>query len=238
MRRGFTLVELLVVIAILVILMALTVPVGKSMIVSNQISSCAGNLNRIQQAMKLYALDYQGVPPVWIAENGADTSTPYDEMVDPLVEPVDPSTGQVTNPLMALHRTGYLRDKTALHCPADRVHRSPTARNYYDSYVWRQPDNTPADEMVKYTYQNDRDPSDAWNGTEIFLNRFKYMPCRLPAVPSLGAADPHVWAAAPSSYVGQRQLSNGMRRITVGTAMYWGPVTDNTWMPADSTVIT
>ena len=238
MRRGFTLIEMLVVIAILVILMALTVPVGKSMIVSNQISSCAANLNKIQQAMKLYYLDYQGVPPVWIAEN-ADATTPYDEMADPLVQPVDPSTGEPTNPLMALYGTGYLKDKTTLHCPADREHRAGSNDTYYYSYIWRQADNTPADQMVKFTYQNDQDPGDTpWNGTQIYLNRFKYMPCRIPAVPALGAADPHVWASAPSSYTAQRELSRGMRSITVGTAMYWGPVADNTWMPADSTIIT
>ncbi len=229
MHKGFTLVELMVVIAILVILMAVTVPIGKSMLVSNQIASCASNMKKIHQAMKLYYLDYQGVPPVWIAENGTDTTTPYDEMADPLVQPVDPSTGQPTNPLMALYRTGYLRDKTTFHCPADREHRAGSSDTYYYSYIWRQADNTPADQVVKFTYQNDQDGSDTWNGTELYLNRFKYMPCRMVA---------HAWAAAPSVYTAQRQLSRGMRSITVGSAMYWGPVTDSTWMPADDTIIT
>ena len=206
------------------------------MLVSNQIASCAGNLNRIQQAMKLYALDYQGVPPVWIAENGTDANTPYDEMADPASQPVDPSTGLPTNPLMALYRTGYLKDKATFHCPADREHKDSSKPEYYFSYVWRQADSTPADQMVKFKYVNDQDSGDAWNALPdgIYLNRFKYMPNRLPVV---GGA-PFPWTTPPTVYTAQRELSKSMRSITVGGSQYWGPATDSSYMPADSTIIT
>ena len=42
----------------------------------------------------------------------------------------------------------------------------------------------------------------------------------------------------PTVFVEQRELSKGMRPITVGGNQYWGPVSDTTWMPADSTVVT
>lgn len=237
-HKGFTLIELIVVITIMALLMALTLPVAKSMIESNRVMTCNANLSRLSQALKMYYLDHQGVPPVWIAEDGSDPSTPYDEMLSPNSKPVDPVTGQETNPLMVLYREGYLRDRSLLHCPGDREHRSPTDPTYFYSYVWRQPDNTPAEKLVKIKYVNDQDNGDAWNDTDILVNRFKYMPCRIWTVPSLGPADPHTWAHPPSAYTAQRQLSRGMRSITVGSNMYWGPVTDSTWMPADSTVVT
>lgn len=241
MQKGFTLIELMVVIAILVILMALTVPVGKSMIVSNQIASCSGNLFKICQAMKLYYADYQGVPPVWIAEDGGDAATPYNEMLSTGAEPVDPGTGAATNPLMALYREGYLKSKDSLHCPADREHRDGNSPTYYYSYSWRQADNTDADKLVKITYLNDQDNSDAWNNTEIPINRFKYMPCRIFTVLGLDSLDPgHAFDAAkkPTVYTEQRELANKMRSVTVGGNQYWGPVSDSSWMPADSTIVT
>ena len=186
MQKGFTLIELMVVIAILVILMALTVPVGKSMIVSNQIASCSGNLFKICQAMKLYYADYQGVPPVYLAENLGLTTEPYVEMASTGAEPVDPATGKPGNALMALYREGYLKSKDSLHCPADREHRDGNSPTYYYSYTWRQADNTDADKLVKITYLNDQDNTDGWNNTEIAINRFKYMPCRIFAVPRWG----------------------------------------------------
>lgn len=228
-EKGFTLIELMVVIAIMVILMALTVPVAKSMLVSNQIMSCSANLSKIAQAMKLYYMDYQGVPPVWIAENGDNPGNPFDEMASPLTQPVDPGTGQPANPLLTLYRQGYLRDRSALHCPADREHRDSSSPTYYYSYVWRQADNTDANKLVKITYQNDQDNTDSWNGLELYLNRFRYMPCRIV---------PHGWAAAPTVYTQQRQLARAWRAVTVGGSQYWAPMVDNTWMPADSTIIT
>jgi prepilin-type N-terminal cleavage/methylation domain-containing protein len=229
MSKGFTLVELMVVIAIMAILMGLTVPIAKSMLVGNQVMTCATNLSKIAQAMKLYYMDYQAVPPVWIAENGTDPATPYDEMTDPLTQPVDPGTGEPTNPLMALYKQGYLRDKSALHCPGDREHRDGSSPTYYYSYVWRQPDTIPAAQAVKIVYQNYQDSTDSWNGTALYHNRFKYMPVRIV---------PHGWAVAPTVYTQQRQLARDMRAVTVGGKVYWAPVVDSTWMPSDGTIIT
>jgi len=229
--KGFTLIELLAVIAIAVILMGLTVPIAKSMIESNRVMMCSANLQRIAQALKMYYMDYQGVPPVWISENGSNPTTPYDEMVDPAAGPMD-------NAFMILWREGYLKNRNSLHCPRDKVHIDPSDPAYYQSYVERQPDSTPAEEQVKIEYQNDQDSGDAWNGTDISINRYKYMPCRIFRVPALGGADPHTWAEPPSAYQAQRMLSPGMRAVTVGSQQYWVPVVSSTWIASDNTIVT
>ena len=233
MRKAFTLVELLVVITIMIIMMALLLPVGKSMLVSNQVMTCAGNLHKIQQSLKMYYTDYQGVPPVWIAGDGS--GTPYSVMTSASAAPVDPGSGQPTNPLWALYTQQYLRDKSCLHCPADIVNTDPTVPAYYESYTGAQPSSTPAAQSIKVTYQNDQDNSDSWNGQSIAVNRFPYMPCRLFKVTP---GDPHTWKAAPTVYTLQQEISKGMTSVTVNGQQYWAPIVDSTWMPSDNTVIT
>ncbi|HEY3397100.1 MAG TPA: type II secretion system protein [Armatimonadota bacterium] len=238
-RSGFTLIELLVVVAIMAILMALAVPVGRSLIENTRISTCANNLHRIEQAIKAYTMDYGGPPPVWLAET-ATPATPYDEMLATDAQPVDPGTGLATNPLMVLYREGYLRDRTALHCPRDNGHMDPAADNFYQSYTGRQLDNTATADLVNIKYQNDRDSSDSWNGKDIQVNRFKYMPNRIFNVTDLPASDPaqHTWVTAPSDWDGRRMLAKGQRSIVTGGKQYWGPVCDPNWSPADNAIIT
>jgi prepilin-type N-terminal cleavage/methylation domain-containing protein len=233
MKKGFTLIELLVVLAIMAILMALLVPVGKSMIVSNQVMTCAGNMHKVQQALKMYYTDYQGVPPVWIKASAGSETLPTAEMESLTATPVDPGSGQPANPLMALYTQQYLRDKTVLHCPADLANMDQNLPGYYESYSWMQPSTTPASQLVKIEYMN-QDGGDTYNGKDIETNRFKYMPCRLFnwVLPAAGANPP------PTAGTLQQEMSPGMTAVTVGGQKYWVSTVDSTWMPADSTVIT
>jgi hypothetical protein len=158
---------------------------------------------------------------------------PTTEMLDATVTPVDPGTGQATNPLMALYTQQYLKDKTALHCPGDMVNKDPSLPSYYESYSWIQPSTTPAGQLVKIKYVNDQDSGDTYNTDSIEINRFKYMPCRLFnwQLPASGATPPTVGTL-------QQELAPGMTAVTVNGQKYWAPTVDTTWMPADSTIIT
>lgn len=118
---GFTLLELLVVISIATVLMAMAVPIGKSLREGNRMMACGSNLKAIHQAMKLYALDERGVPPSELAVG--------DDPANLTTEPVGPG-------LWALYITGYFGQQTILHCPSG-VAMAKTDPEYYRSYDGR-----------------------------------------------------------------------------------------------------
>lgn len=133
-RGGFTLIEMLVVIGISVILMGITVSVGRSLREGNRMMACKNQMQQIHQALKMYRLDENGLPPFYIT--GAQ---------DP---DVDPPTGPG---LSALYDTGYLSRELTLHCPRDFYTKQGDA-DYLKSYEIKW-DNVGAEtELNKYAY--------------------------------------------------------------------------------------
>lgn len=136
--RGFTLIELLVVIGIFVVLSAIMVPIGKRLNESNRFSRCEAQLQRVGQALKMYYLDEQGVPPIAASPAGV---VDYDSF---------PGLG-------VLWRMEYLKNREALHCPrmSDAngkaiTHASP---DYFRSYMIRDTKVKPsADPLKQYKY--------------------------------------------------------------------------------------
>lgn len=241
---GFTIMELLVVLAIAAIVAAIMLPVTQVLIEQNNVMLCSSNLQRLGVAMKAYHLDWQGVPPVLLPVTGA---TPWEDARDLPQAPegfpavLSPHGYLEPNPLMALYRGGYLRDRRSLRCPRDMVTADPTDWRYYMSYAWRQPDITPAEEVVKIT--------DAGSGEEIRLNLYKYNPARIPIY---AGAPPWGVGPAPASYQQRRMLSPGFVAYLFvldvdpdgpGPAppeprQYWVTHTDPLWWPDDTTVVT
>lgn len=119
---GFTLMELLVVMGIAVVLMAITLPAVKSINESNRMTRCTTKLQQIGQALKIYQLDYAGVPPRLLGFG--------DDPSNPTTEPVGPG-------LVALWRTDYMRDIKTLHCPGDLLHQDASQDEFYWSYTGR-----------------------------------------------------------------------------------------------------
>ncbi|MHB8995804.1 MAG: type II secretion system protein [Armatimonadota bacterium] len=136
---GFTMIELLIVIGIMAVLMAIIVPIGKRLSDSNRTSRCEAQLSHIGQALKLYYLDEQGVPPMAVDATG--------------VANFDLCPG-----LDVLYRMEYLGNRQTLHCPQ----HTKTAANetvttdtpeYYWSYMVRDPKAKPSSEAVlQYKY--------------------------------------------------------------------------------------
>ena len=241
MKKGFTVLELIVVIGLMAVLTAMTVPAMRSIMENNRTSLCLGNMQKVARALKAYSVDYQGLPPVWIAEttNAAD---PYDEMRDSAAVPTgDPavSTPPPASPLLVLYSEGYLKDRTVLHCPRDRAHDDATQAAFYQSYTGREADDTATEKQVKIIYKNDVDSGDAWNGTGIAINRYRYMPCRI--WKPFPKVTPSV---TPSAYDGYRELNSTrdctippMKLVTINGTQYWTPMQDRNWWPSDRTII-
>jgi len=116
-----TLIELMVVISIGVILIAITVPIGKSLREGNRMMACGAHLHAIHQALKMYMLDERGVPPYELAVG--------DDPSNPLTEPIGPG-------LYVLYTMGYLGDDENLHCPS-QVGIAKTDDRYYHAYDGR-----------------------------------------------------------------------------------------------------
>jgi general secretion pathway protein G len=136
---GFTMIELLVVIGIMAVLMAIIVPMGKRLSDSNRASSCEAQLSHVGQALRMYYLDEQGVPPMAVDTAG--------------VANLDLCPG-----LGVLWRMEYLRNRETLHCPQHTktaagetvTHDTP---DYYRSYIERDPAAKPSGEAAKqYKY--------------------------------------------------------------------------------------
>ena len=139
-NSGFTLVEIIVVLGIIVLLLAITVPVGLSLQARNRLMGCESNMHKIHQALKLYRLDEGGFPPYYF----------------------DVGANRIHGRgLLALHDNGYLKSTAPLRCSADHEDYSPeiaaygAAANGYDhtdalSYQWldldavASPTGTPA----------------------------------------------------------------------------------------------
>ena len=79
---GFTLTELLVVIGIMAIMIAMIVPTTQSLKEGNRVAQCSFKLQQIGNAIKMYHVDYHGVPPVYILENSASPNDPGAEIAD------------------------------------------------------------------------------------------------------------------------------------------------------------
>ncbi len=145
---GFTLTEVLVVIGIIVIMTAMILPATHSLIKGNRVTQCRFKLQQIGNAIKMYHVDYHGVPPVYILET-TNRANPNDEIADENTEPYN-------NGLHILFDSGYLINRRALHCPNDTDHPDPNTPEYYESFIG-------LDEDAKFDYE---------------INRYKYMPCR------------------------------------------------------------
>jgi len=133
-RHGFTLVELLVVIGIAVVLMAIAVPVARSLREGNRMITCKAQLQQIGHALKAYRTDEMGMPPFYIEAN----QNPDSDM------PAGPG-------LWALHAMGYVRNEMALHCPRD-VYTESDDPDFFQSYMVKDDDATAATELNKYPY--------------------------------------------------------------------------------------
>jgi len=214
-RAGFTVLELLVVIAIIVLIMAITFPVGKSLIEGNRTTTCVMQMGRIGQLLKVYYQDWQGVPPRYDAQGDRILDT--DENLTNYPANVNTADDYMVDGrgLLALVDLGYLRDTNMLHCPchrkpqdpADPRHpEQPSDPTYIQSYTGR--DNNPAHPA--------RTSNDDAYGQ---LNQYKYLSIR-------GVFDP-----ADPDY--RRQLS---RCVNYGGGVV-GPVADPGWHPDDSTVV-
>ena len=125
-RAGFTLTELLVVIGIMTMLMAIIVPAMQSLREGNKVVTCQFRLQQIGMALRTYHTDYKGVPPSYILETGGSPLDHSTVPADPSSEIADVNTQPYNNGLDVLFQLGYLTSRTALHCPGDQEHASPT----------------------------------------------------------------------------------------------------------------
>jgi hypothetical protein len=68
------------------------------------------------------------------------------------------------------------------------------------------------------------------------------MPCRIfkeaSGDSSWSGGDPHSWAAPPTVYTLQQEMSPGMKQTTVAGAQGWVSRVSSTWLASDNTVIT
>ncbi len=227
---GFTLTELLVVIGIMVMMVAMIFPATQSLRQGNRVARCSFRLQQIGNAIKMYHVDYKGVPPVYILETSAN---PDD---GPDAEIADVNTEPYNNGLHILFDSGYLTNRRALHCPTDTDHPDPNTPEYYQSFVG--PDEAAEFERLANGYPFDYE-----------INRYKYMPCR-----TWNQGDP----TDPNEPDGRRQLAPRVKYEWIWddvsqehrwawvpvagrlNATTWGeePVTGVYWYPDDTTIIT
>ncbi len=144
-RRGFTLTELLVVIAIVVILLGISVSIGKSLQEGNRLLTCKAQMQQIGQALRMYEMDEKSVPPFYITTDQ------------------DPDADAPSGPgLKALYDTGYLTRELTLHCPRDVETFSGNA-DFLNSYQ-RKWEHVGAEyELNRYSYLPFRGVTDPSN---------------------------------------------------------------------------
>jgi prepilin-type N-terminal cleavage/methylation domain-containing protein len=144
-RQGFTLVEILVVIGIMVILLAITVPIGMRLQSGNRLMACESNMHKIYRALRMYRLDEGGFPPYFF--------TPANNTIH-------------GRGLLTLVDLGYLRSRQILECPmddrdyapgygpADYVIDAPVPYDAEDplSYQWIDPDAVTATAIPAFRF--------------------------------------------------------------------------------------
>ncbi len=173
-RIGFTLIELLLVISIAAVLLAITVPVGKSLMEGNRAAMCTAQMRSIGQVMKAYYQDWEGVPPRYDVEGDGVLDT--DEDLSDYPNNVNTADDYMVDGrgLMALVDCEYLSGMDKFHCPSSVMLRNPddprrpelaTDPTYIQSYSGRDfhptaPARTSADDAY---------------GT---LNQYKYLSFR------------------------------------------------------------
>jgi prepilin-type N-terminal cleavage/methylation domain-containing protein len=82
MKRGFTLTELLVVVAIIAALVAVAVPVSKSMVAKSREATCLGNLRSIGAGLQAYLGDNnQRLPVLALGRENKNSEEPVLETV-------------------------------------------------------------------------------------------------------------------------------------------------------------
>jgi type II secretory pathway pseudopilin PulG len=148
-RSAFTIVELMVVIGIIVILIAIIVPVIRSLRESNRLMTCASNMHAISTALKAYTIDEGSVP------------TPY--QLSPADYSAAPATGVAGNGLRTLYTAGYLGHEPSLHCPS-QINVLPSNVAYYHCY-------DSVDSQARYNSDTTANPLGA-------ANQRKYLPYR------------------------------------------------------------
>ena len=79
-RGAFTLIELLVVVGVILVLAALLMPVGKSVLAASKASRCAANLRQISVGIFLYAGEHDGTLPY--GYNAPDPNTVVPKQAD------------------------------------------------------------------------------------------------------------------------------------------------------------
>lgn len=112
--------ELMVVISVALLMVAMTMPVARSMTNGNRAMGCITKMQALGRSLRSYDLDYGSVPPYY----------------------PDLSSGtMVGTGLLALVDGGYINGEMNLHCPADRHH--PTGDPLYP-YSYCAQDSTAA----------------------------------------------------------------------------------------------
>jgi prepilin-type N-terminal cleavage/methylation domain-containing protein len=237
-RQAFTLTELLIVIAIIAVLAAISFPVIAGFSRHQLRVTCVNNLRQLGMALRSYDLDWEGLPPVYVLDLGDDGGTPTDESWLADDEYLSAAAAPLAAPFKVLVEEGYLRSRDTLHCPLDEEFEDPRFDSYMESYSGTQGALLPADELVKITYQNANDATDPWNGLEVPLSRWRYMPARY--VPHAWGSPAEEWgpsAAPPDTYTQRRMLAGNMSRLTIDGNNYWTPSFYG-WAPADDAVVT
>lgn len=165
---GFTLTEMVVVMAIAATLVAITIPIARSLSTGNKAMSCATKMQRLSQAIKMYALDEGSVPPFYPSAQtfyDGDALLPDEEDAAAWAEEKLNRSG-----LLKLVDAGYVGSDDSLHCPADVEHRL--------GHV-----------LYAYSYMTQDEEAVATSGPYGDYNRHKYLSSRGIA---RDAADPDV----------------------------------------------
>lgn len=154
---GFTLTELVVVMAIAAALVAITIPVARSLSTGNKAMGCTTKLQRLSQAIKMYALDEGSVPPFYPSPEtfySGDMLLPDEEDAGGWADEKLNRSG-----LLKLIDTGYLSSDDTLHCPADWQHK----RDHV---------------LYAYSYMTQDEEAVATSGPYGEYNRHKYLSSR------------------------------------------------------------
>jgi len=114
LRSGFGLIELLVVIVIMAILLAVLLPVGRSVIANSKISQCGNNLRQMGAALNLYAGENNGFYPSF--PTSSDVSAGAYTVCDVLGD----GTARWKY-FGVLYGDGYLTDPRVFYCPTART---------------------------------------------------------------------------------------------------------------------